>query len=82
MTFQEEISLARQSLFLEKEMEVLIDTIFEEGSIEGRSFREAPEVDGIIEIRGVKEHHMPGDIVNALITDVFEHDMLAKEVSS
>lgn len=81
MAQQEDISLARQQLFLGKTLEILIDTVFEDGSAEGRSFREAPEVDGIVEIPPPPENDgclSPGDRIYAYVTEAFEHDMIAK----
>ena len=45
----------------------------------GRSFREAPEVDGVIAIKGVKD--VPcGGFLNVRINAVTEHDMEAEVV--
>jgi ribosomal protein S12 methylthiotransferase len=78
MAVQEEISLGRQELFLGRELEVMID-VAASGAAEGRSFREAPDADGLIEIRGASASLCPGDMIRAVITDVSEHDMLARE---
>ena len=78
MSLQEEISLSRQSLFIGREMDVMIDVSSSGGYAEGRSFREAPEVDGVIELSGVPAGVAPGDIVKAVVTDAFEHDMAAR----
>jgi ribosomal protein S12 methylthiotransferase len=79
MALQEEISLGRQRLFLGKELEVLIDTAPAAGIAEGRSFREAPEVDGVIEIHGARAGLRAGEKITARIEDAFEHDMAAVE---
>ena len=80
MAVQEGISLGRQALFLGRELEVMID-VTGPGGAEGRSFREAPDADGLIEIRGASASLCPGDRIRAVITDVSEHDMIAQEVS-
>lgn len=83
MAQQEDISLARQQLFIDKTLEILIDAVFEDGSAEGRSFREAPEVDGIVEIlppREREERLAPGDRIFARVAEAFEHDMIAEYV--
>jgi ribosomal protein S12 methylthiotransferase len=80
MAFQEEISLDRQRLFLGRELEVLIDTAPVTGVAEGRSFREAPEVDGVIEIHDARAGLSEGEKITALLKDAFEHDMAAVEV--
>jgi ribosomal protein S12 methylthiotransferase len=81
MTMQEDISLGRQALFVGHEFDVVIDSAARDGVAEGRSFREAPEVDGVIEIRDAREELRPGDRIKALVTDAFEHDMAAREVA-
>lgn len=81
MGVQEEISLARQQLFTGKTLEVLIDAVYEDGAAEGRSFREAPEVDGIIEITPTLRNERelrPGDKIFVKISEAFEHDMLGE----
>jgi ribosomal protein S12 methylthiotransferase len=78
MELQSEISLERQKLFLEKKLRVLIDEIdYEDDTAWGRSYREAPEVDGLIGISGgsVLEE---GQCVEVRITDAAEHDLFAK----
>jgi hypothetical protein len=53
MELQSEISLERQNLFVGKKLSVLIDEIDEEDCTAwGRSFREAPDVDGLIAVSG------------------------------
>jgi ribosomal protein S12 methylthiotransferase len=78
MALQEGISLGRQELFLGRTIDVMIDAV-RGGIAEGRSFREAPEVDGLIEIRGARDDLCPGDVIKAVITDALEHDMIAAE---
>ena len=80
MSLQEEISLTRQSMFKDKELKVIIDSL-SDGIAEGRSFREAPEVDGIIEISDARDDLYPGDIITARIIVAYEHDMIAVEVT-
>ena len=80
MSVQEEISLERQMLFDGKSLKVMIDTV-SGGVVEGRSFREAPEVDGIIEINSTRADLSPGDIITVAVTEVYEHDMMAQEVT-
>ena len=78
MALQEGISLSRQRLFLGRTLDVMIDALSSDGTAEGRSFREAPEVDGLIEIRGARDDLAPGDVIKAVITGVTEHDMIAR----
>jgi len=81
MALQEEISLERQQLFEGRVMDVLVERIDREASFaEGRSFREAPEVDGLVEIRGVGEKVKEGDIVKVRMTEAMPHDMVGEEL--
>ena len=81
MVLQEEISLERQQLFEGRVMDVLVERIDREASFaEGRSFREAPEVDGLVEIRGVGEKVKEGDIVKVRMTEAMPHDMVGEEL--
>ena len=80
MSLQEEISLSRQMRFAGRKLDVLVESVNREGNYaEGRSFREAPEVDGTIEIRNIRESLKEGDVVKVLITDVMPHDMAGEE---
>ena len=81
MALQEEISMERQLLFEGRAMDVLVERIDREASFaEGRSFREAPEVDGLIEIRNISEKVKEGDIVKVLMTEAMPHDMVGEEM--
>lgn len=82
MALQEEISAERQQLFVGKTLDVLVERIEPEyGFAEGRSFREAPEVDGIIEIRGVRKGLKAGDLIKVKMTGALAHDMVGEEVA-
>ncbi|MDR1966115.1 MAG: 30S ribosomal protein S12 methylthiotransferase RimO [Synergistaceae bacterium] len=81
MAFQADISLSRQALFVGRELDVLIDSADADGTAEGRSFREAPDVDGVIELVGAHRGARPGDRVRALVTDASEHDLAAEIVA-
>ncbi|MDR3166106.1 MAG: 30S ribosomal protein S12 methylthiotransferase RimO [Synergistaceae bacterium] len=78
MSLQAEISLSRQSAFVGRELEVLVDVTNGDGSAEGRSFREAPEVDGVIDLTSSEITFRVGEKVRATITEAFEHDLSAR----
>ncbi len=81
MRLQEGISYERQLTFVGRKMRVLIDRVDrEDGFAEGRSFREAPEVDGLIEIRGVRQDLEEGDMITVKITEAMPHDMIGEEI--
>ena len=61
-TVQEQITADRNAALVDQTLEVLIDGV-EDGRAYGRSYREAPEIDGIIELDSGK----PGDMVKVEI---------------
>ncbi|MDO4988717.1 MAG: 30S ribosomal protein S12 methylthiotransferase RimO [Synergistes sp.] len=76
MTVQEEISLQRQEIFVGKRLKVLVEKVNNgEGYAEGRSFREAPDVDGVIEISEISDDIREGDFVTVKITGAMPHDL-------
>ena len=81
MHVQAEISSRRQDLFLGKQLKVLIENIFDDCMVaEARSFREAPEVDGVIEVREIRDDLVVGDFITVQIKEAMEHDLIAEEV--
>ena len=83
MALQEQISFERQQLFVGKTLDVLVDNVYQaEGYAEGRSFREAPEVDGIVEIRNIRKDLRAGDLIKVLLTEALPHDMAGEEATS
>jgi len=81
MALQEQISLERQQLFVGKTLAVLIDNVYKtDHYAEGRSFREAPEVDGLVEVRGIRSDLKAGDIIKVRMTEALPHDMVGEEV--
>ena len=72
MELQAEISANKLSNLIGKSMKVLIDETGEDVSV-GRSYRDAPEIDGQVIIEGVE---LPvGEFVNVMITHADEHDL-------
>ena len=81
MAVQEEISMERQLLFEGRVMDVLVERIDRDAFFaEGRSFREAPEVDGLVEIRNISQIIKEGDIVKVRMTEAMPHDMVGEEL--
>jgi ribosomal protein S12 methylthiotransferase len=75
---QEEVSLERQRRLEGRIIKVLVEISDPaEDFAEGRSFREAPEVDGVVEIRSGPLPE-PGDFVPVLITEAMEHDLVGE----
>jgi len=79
MEIQKEISLAKNKSFLSKKLDTIIDGI--EGSFYvGRSYRDAPEVDGeiLIPLNGFSIN--PGDFCKVEINDYNEYDLYGKVI--
>lgn len=75
MAVQAEISAERLARLVGRELDILIDEVDEEGAI-GRSYADAPEIDGMVFLNGETELS-PGDMVRAVITHADEHDLWA-----
>ena len=76
---QSEISHERSQLFLNRELKILIEEIdLESSEVWGRSYRDAPEIDGITCISGNNIKNLKqGDFVKAKILDCEEKDLFA-----
>ncbi len=70
---QEVISLKKNQAFIDQDMQVLIEGNGDGISI-GRSYRDAPEIDGMVLVQGIIE---PGTLVNARVTGALMHDLIA-----
>jgi ribosomal protein S12 methylthiotransferase len=70
---QDAITARRRDELVGRRVEVLVD---EPGA--GRTHREAPEIDGIVQL---PEHLTPGDFVTVEVVDALGPDLVAAEVS-
>jgi ribosomal protein S12 methylthiotransferase len=70
---QEEISLKKNQAFIDQDMQVLIEGNGDGISI-GRSYRDAPEIDGLVLVQSIVE---PGKLINTRITGALIHDLIA-----
>lgn len=78
MQLQQKISTERLQQKIGQTLQVLIDEVDEEGAI-GRSFADAPEIDGCVYLNG-EENVKPGDLVNVLIEHSDEYDLWGTKV--
>ena len=78
MQLQQKISTERLKQKVGQTLQVLIDEVDEEGAI-GRSFADAPEIDGCVYLNG-EENVKPGDLVNVLIEHSDEYDLWGSKV--
>jgi ribosomal protein S12 methylthiotransferase len=75
MLLQRQISLEKNQSFIGKKMQVLVEGETEDGMF-GRSYRDAPEIDGLVYLPGSKAQ--PGTFVEATIAEATEYDLIAE----
>jgi ribosomal protein S12 methylthiotransferase len=73
MELQQSISLEKNRALIGTKMGVLVEGITDE-TIYGRSYRDAPEIDGLVYILGGEAR--PGEFVDVEITDASEYDLV------
>lgn len=78
MELQQQVSIRKLARRVGKEMMVLIDEVDEEGAT-GRSFADAPEIDGLVYLNG-ETSLKPGDMVKVRIDESDEYDLWASLV--
>jgi tRNA A37 methylthiotransferase MiaB len=73
---QEPITTAARVSLVGREVEVLVDGFdADTGEVVGRTYREAPEIDGIVRLPGVAA--APGSFVCVRVTDALGPDLIA-----
>ncbi|MFQ1900763.1 30S ribosomal protein S12 methylthiotransferase RimO [Aeromonas veronii] len=79
MELQQQVSIRKLARKVGQEMTVIIDEVDEEGAT-GRSFADAPEIDGLVYLNGETDLK-PGDMVKARIDESDEYDLWASLIS-
>ncbi|MFM7967433.1 30S ribosomal protein S12 methylthiotransferase RimO [Aeromonas sp. A-5] len=79
MELQQQVSVRKLARKVGQEMTVLIDEVDEEGAT-GRSFADAPEIDGLVYLNGETDLK-PGDLVKVRIDEADEYDLWASLIS-
>ncbi len=74
MEIQQKISLERNKKLIGKTLPCIIEAFSDDGSVVARSQYDAPEIDGIVNIKTDKPV-VPGDIENIKITGATEYDL-------
>ena len=75
MQLQQEISVNINKKLIGKKLDCIIEAINENGTIIARTYKDAPEVDGLIYINTTTPVN-PGDIVTAKVTGAVEYDLI------
>ena len=74
MKLQQKISKDINKKLIGSEIDVIVESLMEDGLVVARTYKDAPEVDGLIYIE-TEEILAPGDIIKAKITDSNEYDL-------
>ena len=74
MEIQQEISYARNKNFVGKILPCIIECYSDEGEVIARTRYDAPEIDGVVNIK-TRKHVVPGDIEQVKITGASEYDL-------
>jgi ribosomal protein S12 methylthiotransferase len=73
---QEPITRAARDALVGREIDVLVDSVDDDGFLVGRTHREAPEIDGIVRVHA--DWARPGATVRAYVTEAIGPDLVAK----
>lgn len=84
MEVAQQVSTVRNRAMVGREIDVLVESAktsrregVEAGFVVGRSYRDAPEVDGLVLLEG---DYAPGDLVRAKVTAAMAYDLVAAPV--
>lgn len=81
LAVQAEVSEGRNREFLGRELEVLVEGLDEEGDVVGRTFGQAPEVDGVTRLLGNRaDPVLVGSFVRARVTGASVYDLEAEVI--
>lgn len=77
MELQQSVSKEINKKLINKKMDCIVEAINSDGTIVARTYKDAPEVDGLVFINTDKIIE-PGDIITAKITGAVEYDLIAE----
>ncbi|SJZ31286.1 30S ribosomal protein S12 methylthiotransferase RimO [Selenihalanaerobacter shriftii] len=81
MNLQKTISLERNQEWIGKEVDMLVEEVEEEAGerlVIGRTERDAPEIDGLIYVKGAKVK--PASFIKVRVVDAYEYDLIGEEI--
>ena len=79
MQVQGEISLERNQRFIGKTLDMMVEGVDEENQISiGRSYRDAPEIDGLVIVEGLAPI---GELVQVKINSAITHDLVGELIT-
>ncbi|THB64916.1 MAG: 30S ribosomal protein S12 methylthiotransferase RimO [Gammaproteobacteria bacterium] len=74
MNLQESISREKLRCKVGQQLEVIVDDVVD-GQLVGRSYADAPEIDGLVYVKNSNGHINCGEIIKVTVTDSSEHDL-------
>lgn len=77
MELQQTISKEINNKLKGKEIDCIVEAINQDGDVIGRTYKDAPEVDGLVFIK-TEQNVNPGDIIKVKITGAIEYDLIAE----
>lgn len=75
MKLQQKISKDINQRLIGKTIPCIVEAMTDDGGVVGRTYRDAPEIDGMIFIEPSDEPVLPGDIISVKVTDASEYDL-------
>ncbi|MGF1525822.1 MAG: 30S ribosomal protein S12 methylthiotransferase RimO [Candidatus Competibacterales bacterium] len=79
MALQAEISAAKLAARVGQRLDVMVDEVGSDGAV-GRSYADAPEIDGQVFLTPDDDDLCPGDIIEAEVVAADDHDLVARPV--
>jgi ribosomal protein S12 methylthiotransferase len=74
MSTQQEISLQKNQSIVGRKLSVLVEGVDHKEKVSiGRSYRDAPEIDGLVFVDGI---HPVGEFVETFVTEALEYDLI------
>lgn len=79
MQLQQKISLEKNKATIGKKLRVLVEST--NGKIIGRSYKDAPDIDGVVIIDKAITNVRPGDFIDVLIVGAQHYDLVGQQIS-
>ena len=76
MQLQQQVSKTINAKMIGKKIDCIVESINEDGAVVARSYKDAPEVDGLVFVDTITPV-IPGDIITVKITGANEYDLIA-----
>ena len=75
---QDRLLVAAQDAWVGRPLEVLVERVDDDGAAEGRSFREAPDADGVVRVEGAPLSLRVGEYLPVVVTAAEGPELLAR----